>query len=82
MFDLEMVMLMLSVASTSSRSHKLSAVQHRQELEKLLMESEKRSTDSGYTEELGEEDEALEMLGEAGRLRHCVLDAGYLIAQK
>ncbi|XP_071100058.1 uncharacterized protein C8orf34 homolog [Haliotis cracherodii] len=55
--------------STSSRSHKLSAVQHRQELEKLLMESEKRSTDSGYTEELGEEDEALEMLEDADDLR-------------
>ncbi|XP_046578608.1 uncharacterized protein C8orf34-like isoform X4 [Haliotis rubra] len=55
--------------SKSSRSHKLNAAQHRQELEKLLLQSEKRSTDSGYTEEPGEDDEALEMLEDADDLR-------------
>ncbi|XP_067665360.1 uncharacterized protein C8orf34 homolog isoform X1 [Haliotis asinina] len=55
--------------SKSSRSHKLNAAQHRQELEKLLLESEKRPTDLGYTEEPGEDDEALEMLEDADDLR-------------
>lgn len=48
----------------------MDAEKHRQELEKLLLESEKRSTDSGFVEEQDDiQDDAIELLEDEEDLR-------------
>lgn len=42
----------------------MDAKKHRRELEKLIKESDQKAGDSGYDDGLGEEDDAIELLGE------------------
>ncbi|KAL5009766.1 hypothetical protein ScPMuIL_012071 [Solemya velum] len=57
-------------SSSHIRGPRLDAEKHRQELEKLLLESEKRSTDSGFVEEQDDiQDDAIELLEDEEDLR-------------
>lgn len=42
----------------------MDAKKHRKELEKLIKESDQKAGDSGYDDGHGEEDDAIELLGE------------------